>query len=442
MNYAPELTHPLGGSRTVKPLGAIVRVLDAPAEPPWHRLDVGTCTIGSSSPCDVVIHAPTVSRAHVELSLVSEGVSVRDLGSRNGTYFQGQRVERITLSLGSKLTLGGVTIAIEADTSAIDEAAEDALTYYRGIVAISSPMRRLFSALRRLEGSLVTVLVEGESGVGKERVAAALHEGSSVANGPFVSLNCGAFPRELISSELFGHKRGAFSGALENRRGAFEIADGGTLFLDEIGELPLEMQPTLLRVLETGEVRPVGEERTRSTRVRIIAATNRDLSADARSGKFRSDLFYRLGVVRLRVPPLAERREDIEPLAMHFAREAGLPSLPTEILEELTRRTYPGNARELRNVIQAYAALGALPDRERTGVLELERVLDWLAIDVGRPYAEQKEELTETFTKLYLRRLLERTRSNQSEAARVSGINRTYLIRLLGKHGLLRGGES
>jgi two-component system, NtrC family, response regulator GlrR len=189
------------------------------------------CTIGSAPGCDLVIAAPTVSRTHVELGLVPEGVLVRDLGSRNGTYFSGQRVEKRVLSFGGRIRVGSATVAVEADAESLDAAPAYAGTFYRGIVGASPALRRLFAVLQRLEGSLATVLIDGESGVGKERFASALHEGSSVAGGPLVIVNCGALPRELVASELFGHRRGAFSGALESRRGAFEAANGGTLFL-------------------------------------------------------------------------------------------------------------------------------------------------------------------------------------------------------------------
>ena len=421
------------------PLGAVVRVLDAPATPPAFRLTTGTCVIGSAPGCDIVVAAPTVSRTHVELGLVQEGVIVHDLGSRNGTYFYGQRVERMVLSLGGRISVGAATVAIEADTDALVNAPAFAGNIYRGIVGESPALRRLFAVLRRLEGSLATVLIDGESGVGKERVAHALHEGSGIAKGPLVIVNCGAIPRELIASELFGHRRGAFSGAVDNRRGAFESADRGTLFLDEIGELPLELQPMLLRAIELGEVRTLGDDQPKHVKVRVIAATNRDLEAEVRAGKFRQDLFYRLAVVRLRVPPLRERPEDIEPLATRFAISAGLAGLSPDIITELRRRSFPGNARELQNAILSYAALGMLPDlTSAPAPPEPPRGHALPAVDLSRPYAVQKEELTDAFTRAYLQALMARTSGNQSEAARVAGLNRNYLARMLVKYGFAK----
>jgi two-component system, NtrC family, response regulator GlrR len=425
---------------TVPPLGALVRVLDAPAAPAFVRLGTGTCVVGSAPGCDLVVTAPTVSRAHVELSLVPEGVRVRDLGSTNGTWWLGQRVETIVLPLGGRCTVGATTLAIDLDRWGLEHAPSFEGDAYRGIVGASPPMRRLLAMLERLEGSLATVLIEGESGVGKERVAHALHQGSKVSEGPFVAVNCGALPRELVGSELFGHKRGAFSGASEARRGAFDSAEGGTLFLDEIGELPLDVQPVLLRALETGEVRPVGEDRSRTVPVRIVAATNRDLEAEVRVGHFRQDLYYRLAIVRLRVPPLRERPEDIEPLALSFARSAGLPTVEPRLLAELRARAWPGNARELSNAIVAYAALGALPEPPLPVVADLVPLLAPL-VDVRRPYAEQKDALVEAFTKTYLVSLMAAAGQNQSKAARMAGLSRNHLMRVLARYGLGRGGE-
>jgi transcriptional regulator with GAF, ATPase, and Fis domain len=303
------------------------------------------------------------------------------------------------------------------------------------MVGASKAMHHLFTILERLEGSLVTALIEGESGTGKDLVARALREGSSVAKGPFVVLNCGAIPRELVASELFGHKRGAFSGAVESRRGAFELADHGTLFLDEIGELPLEVQPMLLRALEEGEVRPLGGDRAEHVKVRVVAATNRDLSREVEAGRFREDLFYRLAVVRLPVPPLRERPEDIAPLALRFASNAGLADLPAGVLEQLKARAWPGNVRELRNAVQAYAALGTLPDTRRSSAATLDFALGELA-DLNRSYQEQKDALVDRFTRIYLQAMLTHTGNNQSAAARLSGLDRTYLRKLLAKHGL------
>jgi transcriptional regulator with GAF, ATPase, and Fis domain len=414
-------------------------VIGANATPSSYSLGAGTCVVGSAAPAEIVIAEPTVSRRHAELKLVPEGILIRDLGSRNGTFYLGQRLEKMVLGLGARVEVGAATLTLDADARALGEAPTYEGGSYRGIAGASPAMNRLFATLTRLEGSLVTVLVEGESGVGKEVISRALHEGSPVAGGPLVIVNCGAIAKDLVASELFGHRRGAFTGALDTRRGAFEAADGGTLFLDEIGELPLETQPMLLRALESGEIRAVGDDTARRVQVRVIAATNRDLAREVGEGTFREDLFYRLAVVRLRVPPLRERVEDIEVLAGHFAAGIGLGPLPLELIESLKCRSWPGNARELKNAIQAYAILGSLPETIRGKTVLLEVALREL-VDLEWSYSEQKDNLGELFTRIYLTVLMERAEGNQTTAARIAKLDRSYLGRMLAKHGLGRAG--
>jgi DNA-binding NtrC family response regulator len=423
-----------------RPLAAVLRVLDVPAEPPRFELRAGACILGTGRDCQIVLVAATVSRRHAEVSLVPEGVLVRDLGSRNGVRYLGQSVDHIVLGFGGRVQLGEATLGIEVDHGALDaELQPYAGESYRGILGRSLGMRQLFAKLERLEGSLVTVLVQGESGVGKELVAQALHQGSSVAAGPFVAVNCGAVARELVASELFGHQRGAFTGAHETRQGAFERADGGTLFLDELGELPLEIQPMLLRVLETGELQAVGSDRSKRVKVRVVAATNRDLGDEVAAGRFRQDLFYRLAVVTLRVPPLRERPEDIEPIARAFAEAHGIGALPSPLVGRLRARTWQGNVRELRNAILAYAALGVLPEPAAAGAPALLDAGLMGLVDVHRPYAEQKDALIDRFTRHYLEALLADTQGNQTLAASRAGVTRTYLGRMLDKHGVTKG---
>jgi DNA-binding NtrC family response regulator len=424
------------------PIAALIRVTDADATPPTFVLRTGSCVLGSSRTCDLVVADTTVSRRHVSLELVPEGVAVQDLGSRNGTFYLGQRIERAVLDLGARIKLGGVSVTLEADRGTLDALLPKEEPDYARLVGASVVMRRLFAMLVRLEGSLATVLIQGESGTGKELVAEALHEQSRVSDGPFVALNCGAIPRDMLASELFGHKRGAFTGAHESRKGAFESADGGTLFLDEIGELPLEVQPTLLRALENGEIRPVGEDRSRRVKVRLLAATNRDLEGEVARGTFRRDLFFRLAVVRLLVPPLRERREDIEPLARSFASRLGLTELPRDFVESLKAQTFSGNVRELRNAVESFAALGFVQRSPSASGGPAEADSLEALVDLTRPYGELKEAVVERFTVAYLRALLLSTHGNQSEAARISGLNRGYIGRLIGKYGLTPRGRS
>ncbi len=418
------------------PLAVRLRVEGAPATPASCAL-TDVCTIGAGSDADVIVDDPAVSRRHFEVKLTRDGVRVRDLGSRNGTYYLGQRIEAATLDLGSVVTIGAARVVFEVDSSKLDgDAAPE--SSYDELLGTSPGMRRLFAILSRLEGSLASVLVEGETGTGKEVVARAIHRRSRLASKSLVAVNCGALDREMVKADLFGHRKGAFTGAVETRDGAFEMADGGTLFLDEVGEVPLEVQPVLLRALETGEVVRVGEDTARRVTVRVIAATNRDLEALVRQGAFREDLFYRLAVVRLSLPPLRERPEDVAVLARRFGREAGLRELPVDLEHALSAHSWPGNARELRNAIHAYAAIGTLPPSSAADPRALDVALG-ARVSFETTYAEQKEELLQAFTSAYLTRLLEHTDGNQSEAARISGLERSYLGKLAAKVGAKRG---
>ncbi len=398
------------------------------------RLTQGSCVIGAGSTADIVVEDRAVSRRHLEIALAPEGVVVTDLSSRNGTFYLGAHLKRAVLGPGSRLRVGAAEVRIDADPAALG-AGEARDEHYRGLLGSSQVMRRLFAMLGRIEGSLVNVLVEGEPGAGKGLVAQAIHDGSLVSDGPFVTVSCGSINRDLVLSELFGHCRGAFTGATEDRLGAFELAHNGTLFLDEVGEIPLDKQPALLRSLEVREVRPVGESQAREVNVRVIAATERDLEDAVTRGRFREDLFQRLAVVRVGVPPLAERVGDIGMLASALAREAGAAALPSEVLRELAQRAWPGNVRDLRNAVYAYLAIGQVPERGApvAGLLEVALKQN---LDAGRPYQEQKELFGNLFSRLYFEALLERTAGNQAEAARISKVDQAYMLRLLSKYGV------
>ncbi|HEX7664909.1 MAG TPA: sigma 54-interacting transcriptional regulator [Polyangiaceae bacterium] len=430
---ASSTTFTVSRSVPPAPLSAALRIVGDGRAP--FRLKSGSCVVGSSDECDVVIDDPAVSRKHLELQLVPEGVRVVDLDSRNGTFYLGQQIERMVLGLGTTIEIGAHTLAIDFDAGALEDDVAIEEKSYRGMVGVSLVMRRLFGTLKRLGGSLATVLVHGESGTGKELIARAIHEGSRVAKGPFVVVNCGALARDLVASELFGHRRGAFTGAVDSRRGAFELANDGTLFLDEVGELPLEVQPLLLRAIEAREIREIGGEQTKPVRVRIVAATNRRLEEEVAEGRFRQDLYYRLAVVKLEAPPLRGRPEDVGPIALRFAEAAGLEALPAPILEKLKARAWPGNVRELRNAVDAYAALGVLPDE---GVVRPPLIDSAVALvaDPTQAYEPQKDALIDLFTRAYLQKLMAASDGNQSQAARVAGLDRSYFGRLLTKHGL------
>ena len=419
-----------------EPLPVLLRVMQEDKVIQKARLGPGICRVGAARENDVVVDDAAVSRAHLEIRLVPAGVSVRDLGSRNGTFYLGQRLGEMVLSLGCRLMIGATELRFDADVADFEGTEASHLREYGQLRGESPSMRRLFGLMKRLEGSLVNVLIEGESGTGKELIARALHQNSSLRDKPFVIVNCGALDRSLVRSELFGHKKGAFTGAHGESDGAVGEADGGTLFLDEIGELPLDVQPMLLRVLESGAYSRVGETRERPVSLRVIAATNRVLSDEVDEGQFRQDLFYRLMVVKLIVEPLRQRSADVVMLARHLATAMGLGELPFKVLDELERRRFPGNVRELKHALLAYGAVGELPaERPTTSEGSLDALLK-SSLDVERPYAEQKEELVERMTRIYLELLVVRAQGNRSEAARLAGLQRGYLRRLLEKYGL------
>jgi len=320
------------------------------------------------------------------------------------------------------------------------------------LVGTSAAMRKLRAALDRLASQDVSILIRGESGTGKELVARALHERGSRRKRRFVALNCGAIPESLIDSELFGHAKGAFTGATTDRPGVFVEADGGTLFLDEIGDMPLAVQARLLRVLQEGEVRPVGGSGVRTVDVRVIAATHVDLTAAVESGRFRQDLFYRLNVVVLSVPPLRERLEDLPILAAHFVRKhAGqvVMSLTPDALDVMTSYAWPGNVRELENAVMHAIALHQgdviMPESLPHAIAarsngKLTASIPVSSADGGDdslpPLTEAKRRASAVFEKNYLTLAMERAKGSISEAARLAGLDRTNFRRLLQRHGI------
>ncbi|MCA9574092.1 MAG: sigma 54-interacting transcriptional regulator [Myxococcales bacterium] len=399
--------------------------------------------IGSAEGAAVRVQAPTVSRVHAELVWRSEVPWVRDLGSHNGTRVGGVRVDAALLEPGARLTLGSTVLEVEhvAEPSRVLLWPDAHFGQLRG----ESPvMRELFARLSSVSRTESTVLITGETGTGKELAARAIHEESSRAGGPFITVDCTAVPEGLFEAELFGHAKGAFTGANAAREGAMEAASGGTLFLDEIGELPAAMQPKLLRALEQRTVRRVGESAHRPVDVRFVAATHQDLAGQVGQGLFREDLFFRLAVIVVEMPSLRARREDIPLLARHFAaRDAGpqpqgAEALSDELLLWMAAQPWRGNVRELRNFLERTRALGADVARAQTSSL-VRRALPELPLpDIDRTYKEVRDEWTDHLEREYLRGWLERTDGNVSAAAEAMGVNRTYAHRLLKKHGLAR----
>jgi DNA-binding NtrC family response regulator len=373
------------------------------------RLSATPLYVGSRDSSELVLDDRTVSGRHCRFAVVRDGVEVRDLGSKNGTWVDGARIVVAKVAAGTRIRAG------KTDLFVVGSGARGASA--PAIVAASPLMVATLAEVERYASVAWPVLVHGESGTGKELVARALHERGRRAKGPFVALNSGGIPRELVESELFGHEKGAFTGAQASRRGAFEVAHGGTLFLDEIGELPLDVQAHLLRVLETGEVRRVGAETTVKVDVRIVCATHRDLRHEIEAGTFRQDLYYRLARLVVRVPPLRDRPEDIDALADRFleaaSSELGRRALTPEARQRLHRHRWPGNVRELRNVICAASA------RSASGCVE--------RADVEHAISELSPSHLDHFTPDRLRRAVERAQGNVTAAAKALGVPRSTL---------------
>jgi DNA-binding NtrC family response regulator len=391
-------------------------------------------TIGSADGSTLRLTDPLVSRFHVEVAAGPAGIAVIDHGSTNGTFAGGVRIERAVIGPGTQLRIGGSVVRVDdAAPVQVEIHGEDALA---GIVGHSAVMRRLLAQVAKAAQSDVSVLVTGESGTGKELVARALHDLGPRASGPFVTVDCGSLPPTLIASELFGHERGAFTGADRQHIGAFEAAQHGTLFLDEIGELQPAVQSTLLGVLERRRVKRLGSRSEVAVDVRVVTATHRDLRAEVNRGGFRLDLFYRLAVVTLTIPPLRDRPDDIPLLVEHFLRDAGWEQpiaalISPQAMEALSRYHFAGNVRELRNLVEAAVAMGETP---ALGELRASTHADAsFATDLGLPYKEARARLLAEFEARYVEELLARTDGNVSAAARLGQLTRSHLNELLAK---------
>ncbi|HEX2568304.1 MAG TPA: sigma 54-interacting transcriptional regulator [Polyangia bacterium] len=427
--------------------GARILVVEGPDAPREVAVPPRGVTVGIAGECELRLSDRRVSRNHLHVMAEPNGFRVRDLGSTNGTFLDGVRIDDAVVPHGTTLHVGKTVLRLlGAERYLVVPPSER--TAFGGLLGSSLAMREVFGVLERVCASDASVLIEGETGTGKEVVARALHDQSPRKSGPFVAFDCGAIAPNLVESEFFGHVRGAFTGAVETRAGAFERAHGGTLFLDELGELAPDLQPKLLRVLETREVRKVGGSDVRRVDVRVVAGTHRDLEEMVEAGTFRADLYYRLAVVRVALPPLRARLEDLPMLIAKFLREGGLAE-PGPIagpnLELLTGHAWPGNVRELRNVLQrAIACAGGtavrfadLPihlGRPRTSRREAPPAGPVVDLDV--PFSEAKDRVVDAFERAYLDALLQATEGNVAEAARRSGLNRRHLYDLLKKHGL------
>ncbi len=414
-------------------------------------------TLGSAPRNDLVFDDPAISRVHAEIEVDANGYLLTDLDSKNGVFVNGIRIRQAYLEDGAKFRLGNTTLRFEL-TEESTEVHFSGRERFGNLLGTSRQMREIFSMLERVSPTDASVLIEGESGTGKELAARAIHDYSERADGPFIVLDCSAIPSDLIESELFGHVKGAFTGATGSRKGAFEAAEGGTLFLDELGELSMDLQPKLLRALENERIKPIGSNEEVETDVRIVAATNRNLQHEIREGNFREDLFYRFAVIRVQLPPLRERPEDIPLLVEHFLEDANERTGRDDVdvsyktMEKLKRHRWPGNVRELKNFVER-AVLLTQGDNIETRFLSAgdpesasapqaleESTLPMVetALQEDIPFKDAKNRLVEEFEKEYWSRLLERTGGNVSKAARIAGVHRKSVEYILKKLDLSR----
>lgn len=429
-------------------------VIDGPDKGGELVIERERVTVGRSVICDLTLKDKAISGTHFEIEQQEQGTLVRVLGSTNGTMVGEVQCREVWIKPGQVITAGQSLLRFESATGAveIDLSSEER---YHDLMGRSIRMREIFATLAKVAPSDLTALVRGETGTGKELVARAIHKGSRRSAGPLVVQDCGAIPTNLIESTLFGHERGAFTGATDRRVGSFEQANGGTIFLDEIGELDISLQPKLLRVLENREVKRVGGDRTIPIDVRVVAATNRDLRAMVNEGTFREDLYYRLSVVQVELPPLRQRPDDVELLMEHFlklfteryfAGEEHEFTVSKEAMTKLRSYPWPGNVRELKNTVERAASLA---DSTELGVADLLPSFTKAVsvpvpggnaeqfVEEGLPFKEAKQRVLDTFEPAYLKALLQKYDDNVTRSAEAAGLTR-YHLRELAKRYRIR----
>ena len=399
--------------------------------------------VGKAPENDLQLDDETVSRVHFEIVRDAKGYLVRDMKSTNGTFLDGAEVKEAYLRSGSVIRIGSSELKFTPFEERI-EILPSEKEVLGDMVGKSAAMREIFGLIERIAPTDATVLIEGETGTGKDMIARTLHQLSPRNAQPFIVVDCGAVAGTLIESELFAHEKGAFTGAVAGRQGAFELASGGTVFLDELGELSLDLQPKLLRVIEQRELRRVGGSKTIKVDLRIVAATRKDLRSEVEKGKFREDLYFRLNVVPITAPPLRDRREDIPLLIDTMLAKLGPAgaALSEQTRAALMGHDWPGNVRELRNVIERALALGADPgmlvaplgptDSAARGA----QLRDGIEFEAGMSFRDTKEKWNELFERRYLAWLIKRAEGNISKAARDADMDRKYLHKLLRKYGI------
>ena len=417
-----------------------------------HPSEPSRALLGQSPSCAIRLKDPMVSRRHAALEPDGTYLRLTDLNSTNGTRVNGMPIVEVLLQGGERLELGDTVLRVERVMEP-GFAEPPVIARFGRVLGASPEMRRLYPLCERLAASTVPVIIEGETGTGKEVLAESLHDLGPRADGPFVVFDCTAVPPNLMEAALFGHERGAFTGAVEQRKGVFEQAHGGTLLIDEIGDLELSLQAKLLRALERSEVRRIGGSKWIRVDARVIAATRRDLDLEVQEERFRDDLFYRLAVARIELPPLRKRQGDIEVLARAFWRTmSGVDSqIPEDFFKRLLTYAWPGNVRELHNAVARRVALGELGDEHgwvaagpgsRSGPFRrasasddaVERVLEQ-----DLPLTAAREQVVADFERRYIQRMLDRHDGNVGRAADHAGVARRYFQLLRAKRNPRRG---
>jgi len=432
-------------------------VVAGPANGARRLIDEEEIRIGKAATNHLCLADPTVSRFHCVVERAARGLLLRDLGSSNGTQIAGCWVESAYLSPGVPIRLGDTIMKVVAAEAGSSSRATDETP--ARILGESPQIQKVLALLPRLASSGATVLLEGETGTGKSLLARLLHGIGPRAVGPFIVVDCGALSPTLIESELFGHERGAFTGATDRRIGVFEAAEGGSIFLDEIGELPLDLQPRLLRALEERSIRRLGSTRAIPINVQIIAATNRNLHRLVEQGRFRADLYYRLEALQLTIPPLRDRPIDIPILVEHFCERTRAnvhPGVVERMKRDFAAQPWPGNARQLRNAVERSVLLQAWSQDDtclrpvRPGAsgfhMTMEGTDEPAFEDSDRqafsvPFRVAKEKAIESWERSYLSQLIERAQGNISHASRLVQVDRTHLRELLKRHRLGRDFE-